>query len=191
MLKPNQFPHGRTSQSLWEVNVRFELSRDKGIDLGTPLWAVFFVKWSEVKWKLFSSVWLFVIPWTIQSMEFSRPEYRIPRHQTQVSHIAGGFFTSWATRESLSLLKGLLNIKKCRTIYCNHILENTSLASLKWMSVLNFSKAFIPPFNHLLWASLVFRTVKTFPAMRETQVQPLSQEDPLENGMATHSSILA
>ena len=27
--------------------------------------------------------------------------------------------------------------------------------------------------------------------MQETQVQPLGQEDPLENGMATHSSILA
>jgi len=27
--------------------------------------------------------------------------------------------------------------------------------------------------------------------MRETQVQPLGWEDPLEKGMATHSSILA
>ena len=106
MLKPNQFPCGRTSQSLWEVNVHFELSRDKGIDLGTPLWAVFFAKWSEVKWKSFSSVWLFVTLWTIQSMEFSRPEYRIPRHQTQVSHIAGGFFTSWATREAQECWSG-------------------------------------------------------------------------------------
>ena len=26
------------------------------------------------KWKLLSRVWLFVTPWTIQSMEFSRPE---------------------------------------------------------------------------------------------------------------------
>ena len=58
-------------------------------------------------------------------------------------------------------------------------------------SVLNFSKAFIHHFNHLLWASLVVQTVKNFPAMRETQVQPLSQEDTLEKGMATHSSILA
>ena len=31
--------------------------------------------WSEVKWKSLSCVWLFVIPWSIQSMEFSRPEY--------------------------------------------------------------------------------------------------------------------
>ena len=29
------------------------------------------------------------------------------------------------------------------------------------------------------------------PAMRETQVQSLGWEDPLEEGMATHSSILA
>ena len=28
-----------------------------------------------VKWKLLSHVWLFATPWTIQSMEFSRPEY--------------------------------------------------------------------------------------------------------------------
>ena len=35
------------------------------------------------------------------------------------------------------------------------------------------------------------QTVKNLPAMRETQVQSLGQEDPLEKGMATHSSILA
>ena len=29
----------------------------------------------KVKWNLFSCVWLFVTPWTIQSVEFSRPEY--------------------------------------------------------------------------------------------------------------------
>ena len=33
--------------------------------------------------------------------------------------------------------------------------------------------------------------VKILPAMQETQVQSLGQEDPLEKGMATHSSILA
>ena len=35
------------------------------------------------------------------------------------------------------------------------------------------------------------QTVKHLPAMRETQVQSLGQEDPLEMEMATHSSILA
>ena len=33
--------------------------------------------------------------------------------------------------------------------------------------------------------------VKNLPAMQDTQVQSLGQEDPLENRMATHSSILA
>ena len=38
---------------------------------------------------------------------------------------------------------------------------------------------------------LVAQTVKSLPAMRETRVQSLGWEDPLEEGMATHSSILA
>ena len=33
--------------------------------------------------------------------------------------------------------------------------------------------------------------VKNLPVMQETRVQSLGQEDPLENGMATLSSILA
>ena len=40
------------------------------------------------------------------------------------------------------------------------------------------------------WASLMSQTVKP-PAMRETWVQSLGWEDPLEKGMATHSNILA
>ena len=40
-------------------------------------------------------------------------------------------------------------------------------------------------------ASLVAQLVKNLPAMRETWVQSLGWEDPLEQGMATHSSILA
>ena len=35
------------------------------------------------------------------------------------------------------------------------------------------------------------QTVKSLPAMRETRVRSLCQEDPLEKGMGTHSSILA
>ena len=40
-------------------------------------------------------------------------------------------------------------------------------------------------------ASLVAQVVKYLPAMQETQVQFLGREDPLQKGMATHSSILA
>ena len=42
-----------------------------------------------------------------------------------------------------------------------------------------------------LWASLGDQTVKNLPAMQETWVQSLGLEDPLQKGMATHSSILA
>ena len=39
--------------------------------------------------------------------------------------------------------------------------------------------------------SLVSQTIKNLPAMQETRVQSLGQEDPLELGMATHCGILA
>ena len=76
-------------------------------------------KW---KWKSLSRVRLFATPWTIQSpgilqarilewvaFLFSRGSSQ-PRDGTQVSHIAGEFFTSWATGEahqSTSLCLGL------------------------------------------------------------------------------------
>ena len=70
----------------------------------------------EVKWKSLSHVWLFATPWTVAcqllcheilevkilewvSIPFSREPYQ-PRDWTQVSCIAGRFFTSWATREA-------------------------------------------------------------------------------------------
>ena len=56
----------------------------------------------------------------------------------------------------------------------------------------------LPLFGHyynvlpiLLRASLLAQTVKNLPAVQETWVQSLDWEDPLEEGMATHSSILA
>ena len=38
---------------------------------------------------------------------------------------------------------------------------------------------------------MVAQMVKNLPAMQKTWVQSLGQEDPLEKGIATHSSILA
>ena len=43
----------------------------------------------------------------------------------------------------------------------------------------------------LKMASLIAQLVKNSPAMQETLVRFLGQEDPLEKGLATHSSILA
>ena len=47
------------------------------------------------------------------------------------------------------------------------------------------------PRANSMWASLVAQTAKHLPAMQETRVQVLGQEDPLEKEMATHPSILA
>ena len=41
------------------------------------------------------------------------------------------------------------------------------------------------------WVSLVALTIKNLPAVRETWVQSLGWEDPLEESMAMHSSVLA
>ena len=49
----------------------------------------------------------------------------------------------------------------------------------------------IPTNSAGMGASLVAQTVKNLPAVQETQVQSLNWEDPLEEDMATHSSILA
>ena len=53
-----------------------------------------------------------------------------------------------------------------------------------------FSCAYLPSVC-LLWASLVAQMVKNLPAMQETWVRSLGWKDPLEEGMAIHSSILA
>ena len=46
----------------------------------------------------------------------------------------------------------------------------------------------LAPQHRFLWW---LQMAKNLPAMQETQVWPLNWEDPLEEGMATHSSILA
>ena len=43
----------------------------------------------------------------------------------------------------------------------------------------------------IIWASLVAQTVKNLPVIQETCVQSLGQEDPMQKGMSTQSSILA
>ena len=44
---------------------------------------------------------------------------------------------------------------------------------------------------YIIWVSLVAQTIKNLLAMQEIRVHSLGWEDPLEKGMATHSSILA
>ena len=42
----------------------------------------------------------------------------------------------------------------------------------------------------MVWAALVAQMVKNPPAVHKTWILSLGQEDPLEKGMATHSSVL-
>ena len=49
----------------------------------------------------------------------------------------------------------------------------------------------LPPSLLRRWVSLVAQSVKHVTLMWETRVRSLGGEDPLEKGMATHSSILA
>ena len=53
-----------------------------------------------------------------------------------------------------------------------------------------FEEIYDATFDEISGASLVAQVVKSLPAMRETWVQYLGWEDPLEEDMATHSSIL-
>ena len=71
----------------------------------------------QCRWKSPSRVWLFATPWTIghgilqarimewATFSFSKGSSQ-PRDQTQVSHIEGGVFTSWATREAQEYWSG-------------------------------------------------------------------------------------
>ena len=82
-----------------------------------------YMKTWKHKWKSLSCVQLFVTPWTIQSKEFSRPEYwsgvafpfspgsSQPRDWTQVSYIVDRLFTSWVTRETH--MKTCVHVKTC------------------------------------------------------------------------------
>ena len=58
------------------------------------------------------------------------------------------------------------------------------------MKLLELKKA-LTTHSSILGTSLMAQMVKNLPTMRKTWVQSLGQEDPLEKGMATYSSILA
>ena len=139
------------------------------------------------------------------------------RDRTQVVCISGGFFTSWATGQALLFFFVLcswfllLHQLHLITSFRHRIPE----AGDPWSRLVGWRRpCFILPvfvlgspsnaaehlcFCHMLisraldtcWASLVAQTVKNPPAIQETREWSLGGEDPLEQGMATHSRILA
>ena len=70
--------------------------------------------------------------------------------------------------------------------------QNKVMVSASWSLLFNI---YVHTHAHthtcMCMASLVAQKVKNLPAMRETWVRSLGQEDPLEKGMVTHSSFLA
>ena len=103
-------------------------------------------------WKLLSCVQLFATPRTTQSnpvdytvhgmlqariLEWvAVPFYRgssQPRDQAEVSHTAGGFFTSWATREALNL-----DSKSCMIISEEKSIHRWLLITLKGVENIAF-----------------------------------------------------
>ena len=87
----------------------------------------------------------------------------------------------------LSDLKNSKKKKKCR--FRNNISWSSVVISSE--NVRLFCVWAIKFYMQTLRTSLVAQTVKNLLAIQETLVQFLSQEDLLEKGMATHSSVLA
>ena len=70
------------------------------------------------------------------------------------------------------------------SIACDPAINNSS--TMITMQNLNVD---LPKIDNITGASLIAQLVKNLPAMQETLVRFLGQEDPLEKGKATHSSI--
>ena len=79
------------------------------------------------------------------------------------------------------------------------VVENEEDVELTLGSTQGCSKSFTWPFHstlfitlsfNVLGASLIVQLVKNLPTMQETPVRFLGREDLLEEGMATHSSLL-
>ena len=91
------------------------------------------------KWKSHGCVRLFVTPWTVilqarmlewLAFPFSSGSSQ-SRDQIQVSHIAGGVFTSWATREAESTESWVLE----NWCLCTEVLEKTTESRLEWKEI--------------------------------------------------------
>ena len=93
---------------------------------------------------------------------------------------------------SCSLLQGIFPTQGSNPglLHCRQILYQLSYQGSPTHTLYQLQGS---SFNVVLWlsrASLVAQRVKNPPAMPETWVRSLGWEDPLEKGMATHSSIL-
>ena len=73
----------------------------------------------------------------------------------------------------------------------NYIYILSYIQYMHYISNIHISYIMNRKYSQYVWASQMAQTVKNLPAMQEIQIWSLGWEDPLEKGMATHSSILA
>ena len=90
---------------------------------------------------------------------------------------------NWTTASSPLHLPYLQRV----TVLWTFFLEKSS----GWWKSPRRAPMVLPPATRFILVSLVAQMIKRLPAVRETLVQSLSREDPLEKEMATHSSTLA
>ena len=76
--------------------------------------------------------------------------------------------------------------------YYSHLLsDQADISSLPTVQKIHRSFSCLKSIKEYKRTSLMAQVVKNLPAMEETRVQSLHQEDPLEERVATHSSVLA
>ena len=109
------------AKKMWGACYLIPECRSGGGFRGVLFWGKRELTKIQRKLKSLSCVWHFVTPWTIQSMEFSRPEYwsgqlfpspgasSQPRDRTRISCIIGRFLTSWVTREAQEYWEPILS----------------------------------------------------------------------------------
>ena len=144
----------------------------------------------------FSHVWLFVTPWTVARQGFSV-------HGILQARILERVAILFSRRSSQPRDQTQVSCVSCigrRVLYKQHHLGSPNPDPTTWQmgTLTKWMISFSPVSSswkgwefHLVWASLVVQRVKNLPAMQQTWVWSMYQEDPLEEGMAIHSGILA
>ena len=108
-----------------------------------------------------------------------------PRNRTQVSHIAGRFFTSWATREAQGkTYESGIGIHISPPFWTSSQLPPppTLLGWYRAPVWVSWATQQITVVYLFYEASFITQLVKNLPAMQETLVWFLGREDPLEKG---------
>ena len=126
-----------------------------------------------------SHVWLFVTPWTV-----SPPGSSV--HGILQASIVGWLAIPFSRRSSWPRNRPRSPALQADSLPSEPPGKSTKNLQFKKMMLSQWRK-----YLEKVKASLVAQLVKKLPAMWETWVESLGWEDPLEKGMATHSSVLA